>query len=177
MIKENGIILETDLYTFPPRIDLGEFGKRSNHFPVGIIHSCRDHSFRLYYILIFFAESWNWSLRSRSYANVQGPRLRSVSFLLENLWASAICRYAKVASCAGKNRDCSGFIQHFWSQYITLVTESIDWPFYEAMTRICYQQFTNIIWDTPYFLRGCPCRTNNVNLRYSTISLICLILR
>ena len=52
-IKENGIIIETDLYTFPPRIDLGEFGKRSNHFPVG------DHSrtFSLYYILIFLGES------------------------------------------------------------------------------------------------------------------------
>ena len=52
-IKENGIILETDLYTFPPRIDLGEFGKRSNRFPVG------DHSrtFSLFYVLTFLGES------------------------------------------------------------------------------------------------------------------------
>ena len=35
------------------RIDLGEFGKRSNHFPV-----C-DHSrtFSLFYVLIFLGES------------------------------------------------------------------------------------------------------------------------
>ena len=29
---------------------------------------------------------------------------------------------------------------------VTSVTETVDRPVYEAMTRICYQQFINIIW-------------------------------
>ena len=115
--EENRIIVETDLYKSPSRTQNFDLIKDQTIFlKVG------DH---------FFISSNLFSLRCIDILRKKLKLVTEISFLpkqpsldgkqslllLENLWETAICKYAKAARYAGSStsekRGCSGFIQHF----------------------------------------------------------------